>query len=157
MFLRGEKDAKHILEKKKIMGIICSALIFLIIIRPQLNDALSPSQRHSQQQQFHELPSFISSLHPVGLLTPSVGVLNIWRDIKPPDCSLWPFKIFYNQFQFFSIFFFLSCCSFLAFSFSTRQCLPISPDSVFPMFQGHTVPGEAIFCCLPANLQKNEG
>lgn len=25
-------------------------------------------------------------------MTPSVGVLNIWRDIKPPDCSLWPFK-----------------------------------------------------------------
>lgn len=36
------------------------------------------------------------------------GVLNIWRDIKPPDRSLWPFKFFCNQFQFFWIHFFLA-------------------------------------------------
>lgn len=41
-------------------------------------------------------------------MTPSVGVLNIWRDIKPPDCSLWPFKFFCNQLQFFWVCFSLA-------------------------------------------------
>lgn len=63
------------------------------------------------------------------------------------------FQSFCSQFQLFSVnFFFLACWSFFPFSFSTELCLPVSPDSGNPMFQGHTVPGEAIFCCQPASL-----
>lgn len=68
------------------------------------------------------------------------------------------FAINFNSFQCFL--FFLACWNFLQFNFSTQLCLPISPASVNPMFQGHTIPGETIFSCQPANLlylQKNGG
>lgn len=66
------------------------------------------------------------------------------------------FAINFNSFEYV---FLLPCWSSLPFSFPTQLCIPISPDSVNPMFQGHTVRGEAIFCSQPANLdlQKNGG
>lgn len=81
----------------------------------------------------------LSSLHFIlwDLMTPSGGVLNIWRDIKPLDCSLWPSKLFAINFNSFEYVFLLPCWSSLPFSFPTQLCIPISPDSVNPMFQGH--------------------
>lgn len=101
----------------------------------------------------------LSSLHFIlwDLMTPSGGVLNIWRDIKPLDCSLWPSKLFAISILLSTFF---SCpVGALFHSVSLPNCASQSLQTPWiPCFRD-TVRGEAIFCSQSANLdlQKNGG